>query len=103
MVPGGWYIDYKNYKAYKEGKEFTIYDPYGTPVTLVIDDSLIHAYNYYYTVYKNCDNYGLPFDKWTDAPPWLLQLIEAFRGVINDIRLAARQREGKIRRVIWEQ
>jgi hypothetical protein len=36
---------------------------------------------HYLRIYKNVKRYGLPYNNWFDAPPWLLDLVDRFDGV----------------------
>jgi hypothetical protein len=43
---------------------------------------------YYYNFYQSCKNTGLPFHcGWLDMPPWVVQLITAFNGVMEREKL----------------
>jgi hypothetical protein len=39
---------------------------------------LTGSFYYYLDIYKNINRFGLPFDKWTDSPQWLLKLVDMF-------------------------
>lgn len=41
---------------------------------------------YYYEIFENCENFGLPHGKgWLDEPPWLLEFLHRMRKVKRKI------------------
>jgi hypothetical protein len=40
--------------------------------------------DHYFAVYCNINRHGLPFRDWTEAPVWVLRLIEIFDGTVRE-------------------
>jgi len=39
---------------------------------------------YYNSIYENIKEFGLPYQNWLDAPPWVLQMYNFFKSVDNE-------------------
>jgi hypothetical protein len=78
----------QNYSLVKEKKD----DPY--PITVfglskpITSNKISHYLNpqfyHYLEIFKNIKKYGLPYNNFFDAPPWLLNLIEKFDTITEE-------------------
>jgi hypothetical protein len=76
------------YEDKAEGEAFPVKLP---GVKKVLSTKSIGKYftaelDHYFAVYCNINRHGLPFKDWTEAPLWVLRLMEMFDAVIKEVR-----------------
>ena len=76
------YIDIRNYK---ELKPFTVTLPNGNDFLVDYSGNMLFAYNYYFEIWDNCKEFGLPERDWTKNPSWLIDLVKMFNHCNNDV------------------
>ncbi len=85
-MPGGWIITYSNIREFRENKDFIVLDSTGEELAIEYDQDLCSVYNYYYEIWENCHEFGIPNGgDWTRNPPWLMSFIKRFNRIFNDI------------------
>jgi len=94
MIPGGGGIQYQEYSKFLKAEDFTYTDENGDDIIIAYDMKIREAYIYYFDIWDNCREYGLPESNWSENPEWLTKFVKVFNRVFADIE-AYRVKKGR--------
>ncbi len=85
-MPGNWFIEYKEVRKYKEFQNFIVMDSEGVYHTIPYSKQICFEYNYYFEIWDNCHEFGLPEGgDWTKNPYWLVNFMKMFNRIYDQI------------------
>ncbi len=84
-MPGDWFIEYAQIRNFRERKDFVIMDSDGNNHHIRYDGEILSAYNYYFEIWDNCHEFGLPGDDWSLNPSWLVNHVKRFNRILKEI------------------
>lgn len=94
QLPGNWGIEDQHICNYYDGKPFMVCDNNGIDYKIDNTENEIIAFHYYYDIWENYHEFGLPHGKGSLYEcNWLLDFVKYFNRIFNDIEIFRSKRK----------